>query len=43
MKHEIVKINKNRNIKQPTSLIESRYKLTNYEQRMVIAIVSHNV
>lgn len=40
MKHEIVKLKKNRELKQPTSLVESRYKLTTYEQRMVIAIVS---
>ena len=37
---EIVKIDKNTNIRQSNRLIEAKYRLTKYEQRMVIAICS---
>ena len=40
MGNEVTKINTNRQIKQSNNLCEARYKLTKYEQRMVIAICS---
>ena len=40
MKNKASKININRQIKQSNNLCEARYKLTTYEQRMVIAICS---
>lgn len=40
MKNEISKINTNRQLKQSNNLCDARYKLTVYEQRMVIAICS---
>ncbi|MBO5631542.1 MAG: replication initiation protein [Aeriscardovia sp.] len=40
MKKEVTPIDQTVNIKQSNKLIESRYRLTTYEQRMVIAICS---
>lgn len=39
-KNEITKIDNNKKIKQSNRLIEARYNLTKYEQRMMIAICS---
>lgn len=40
MKNEVLKINTDRQLKQSNNLCDARYKLTVYEQRMVIAICS---
>ena len=40
MKHEITKLDTQANLKQSNNLIEAKYRLTTYEQRMVIAICS---
>jgi len=40
MDNEVSKLNNNRQIKQSNNLCNARYKLTVYEQRMVIAICS---
>ena len=37
---EIINLNKNKTIKQSNRLVEARYNLTKYEQRMMIAICS---
>lgn len=40
MKNEVTTLNKNANLKQSNNLVEAKYRLTTYEQRMVIAICS---
>ena len=40
MRNEITTLNKNASLKQSNSLVEAKYRLTTYEQRMVIAICS---
>ncbi len=40
MENEITTLNKNANLKQSNNLVEAKYRLTTYEQRMVIAICS---
>ena len=40
MAKEITKLNKNAELKQSNNLVEAKYRLTTYEQRMVIAICS---